>query len=224
LNQFDAIQAFLSQCANVVPEHLSYDGIYNLEILFDNLKCCREKEEELNEWTRQDLIGRMLGKGQMLPLYFYSNLLAEYGRLINQAPTNSHKCLSFNSFSELMTKDFVLGQFYSIFRKSCKKYFDMVEEIEKLIIVNNQQTNLHNDPNAKLDRHMFDKREAISDGTLLEQKSLKQISLTHHNWLDEYISKMFMFNAKHLNQDRNEVSNRAYNFSLKLHLCFYDQS
>ena len=223
---FDTLKHF--QNKQTAPPLLALDVFdhSNLATLSTELHCCEERLENVSkESTKNDstlTLNKLFIDAQLWPLTHYVSTLAELKMIASD--TARHDSISNVNFCHLMTKKLKLGRFYSIFKKMSTKCFGFLDLFyEGLKAVHSEQHD-HDDESSESDTiYTHFRRFANETTSLTTTTAVSNVaalsSFAHSNWLDEFLSMMYM--NKMSKQSNKNASN--YICSIELILNLFDR-
>jgi MoxR-like ATPase len=234
LNSISKLNSNLIHLNTIIDKQMSGSKFYNLlkhffnhqinstnqssltfisdNFLVEDLDCCNENLETISEKDTDLSLRKLFIDAQMAPLYHYVNTLNELKLIVSD---NNDIVVPNINFCHLITKNFKLGKFYSIFKKMsirCFSFGDLFYEGLKSYRMSDEQNK---------DSTIFTEFRRFSNETSSMSKlnSISIASFIHSNWLDEYLSKIYMCK---LNKESNKNTSN-YIFSIELVLNLFDR-
>ena len=211
---YDLLKHFLSK--NPTPNIYSHIDSLNELAIVEDLKCgCETFDEHQTDKDSLLAIRQIYIDAQLAPLRHYVSTLVELkqihahpGQLIFENDASSL------NFSHLVTKQFKLGKFYSLFKKMSVKCFNFVDLFYEGLKATQQDADEENS-----DFSNYFRKFANQSASLASPNTTAVSSFIHYNWLDEYLGKMYMCK---LNKESSKKTS-SYIFSIELVLNLFDR-
>lgn len=238
INNFDYLQSIFNEKYSKI--NLTKENVYSLSEVPVKLEESLSKID-LEEGNLNNSIKFLHIKSQLLPIHHYANTISELKRFNETSSyTNAKQLFSIKNLNEFITKDLVLGKFYSFFKQMTTKCFEFVDVLS--LILKMLANNLNQfDPDEKINElEHLEKMQSIEqqENTLVRKiinsnisqlvesmHKTKQNSFIHYNWLDQYISSIYTnrFEVENSHDRRKSAnSDGSYIFSIQLIMSLYD--
>ena len=192
----------------------------------NELQCCSEISPS-GSTTRDDSIltvKKIFLDSQLVPLEHYISTLIELKSIIEPNINTKNNVLNLN-FCHMMTKDFKLGKFYSIFKKMSIKCFNFVDLFYASLrsLQDDKENETDQNENTKETLFGYFRKFANSTASLLTSPTTNISSFIHSNWLDEYLSSIYMSRLHIDSNNRSKNNANNYIFSIELVLNLFDR-